>query len=143
MANQPFSFNAPDNREEVKRSVVQADSGKLQDQLNIISRRLKVIEERYSNMDRKTQMTDQNMLSSHRKINTEMKAITEEIAELRAGVAHVKEDMELVIAELKSCAKKEDVDVLEKYLRLWEPIKFVTRAQVEKMISEATSERKL
>ena len=140
MAKQPFSFGqgpAKGKRDETKRAVVGTDTNKLLEQINVVSRRLKVLEERYTNLDRKTQMTDQNMLASHKRINQEIKTTTMEMADISKEINHIKETVELIITELKASAKKEDVDVLEKYLKLWEPVKFMTREQVEKIVAEA------
>ena len=38
-------------------------------------------------------------------------------------------------------AKKEDVEVLQKYINLWEPVNFATRKEVEKLFSELKSEK--
>ena len=35
------------------------------------------------------------------------------------------------------CAKTEDVQVLDRYINLWEPANFVTRTEVEKIVDEA------
>jgi len=43
--------------------------------------------------------------------------------------------------EIKETAKLEDVKVLENYVNLWNPIQFVTRQEVEKLIKRALVEK--
>ena len=43
---------------------------------------------------------------------------------------------------MQGMAKKDDVQVMKKYLELWEPIHFVTQEQVEKIVQDML-ERKL
>lgn len=108
----------------------------LLESINSISRRLRVIEERYSNLISKNQLTDQNMLANHKKLRTEIKAISQEITEIKSDLTHLNETSNLIIQELRECARKEDVEVLDKYLKLWEPVRFVTQSQVEKIVRD-------
>ena len=82
-----------------------------------LNRRLRVLEERYTNLRKKSQLTDQNMLHIDKKI----------------------------IEEIKTCAKNEDIKVIEKYVNMWEPVKFVTINQlkdvVEKTVASELSKR--
>lgn len=107
------------------------------EQLTSVSRRLRVLEERYSNLDRRMQMGEQNMLSNHKTLNTEFKTTASDVSDLKKELDSIKETLKLVIKELKQCAKRDDVKVIEKYIDLWQPVKFVNRNQVEKMIKEA------
>ena len=138
MVKQPFDFgqHPQDQRRAVRSDVMGVDVNSLMEQINTVSRRLRVLEERYSNLDKRLQVSDQNMLSSHRSINTELKATVAEVNELKKELSSIRETLKLVIQELKGCSKKEDVKVLEKYINLWEPVKFVTRNQVEDIVRE-------
>jgi uncharacterized NAD(P)/FAD-binding protein YdhS len=106
-------------------------------ELNNISRRLMVIEERYTNTRKKMQVTDQNMLNNNKKLMTEIQTSHAEMDEVKKQVADIVEKMKIIVRELKECAKRQDVDVLQKYINLWEPIKFVTRDNVTKMIQDS------
>ena len=55
-------------------------------EMNNIGRRLRVLEERYTSLRKKTQVTDQNMLNANKKVMTEVQAGHAEGALLR-GVA--------------------------------------------------------
>ena len=140
MVKQPFGLGQRgqlvDQRNIVKKQVMGADLNSIMEQINTVSRRLRVLEERYSNLDKRIQVSDQNMLSSHKSINTELKATVAEVNELKKEISSMKDTVKLVIQELKRCSKREDVKVLEKYINLWEPVKFVTRNQVEDLIRE-------
>ncbi len=111
-------------------------STELLDRINSLSRRLRMIEERYTNLMNKNQLSDQNMLSHNKKLNTEIKTINLEISEFRSDFSKLKETIALIIQDLRECARKEDVEVLEKYLKLWEPVRFVTQNQVENIVRE-------
>ncbi|MDO8740081.1 MAG: hypothetical protein Q7J54_00730 [Candidatus Woesearchaeota archaeon] len=105
-------------------------------QLTGMSSRLRSLEESYINLRKKVQVSDQNMLSSNRKFADEIKAINADILDIKHEIADVKEKMLEVIKELRSSAKDEDVRVLEKYIELWQPLNFVTRNEVKKIVKE-------
>ena len=105
-------------------------------ELNNVSRRLMVIEERYTNLRKKTQVTDQNMLSNNKKNLTEIQTIHSEMDELKKQITDIVDKMKIMVRELKECAKHQEVDVLQKYINIWQPINFITRDSATKLIKD-------
>ncbi len=112
------------------------DPVQISNELNNASRRVRIMEERYINLRRKTQVTDQNMLLSNRKLSNEIKIVADDIKEAKREISDMQTKMKLVVKELRECAKKEEMIVVQKYIEMWEPINFVTRNEVEKTIRE-------
>jgi len=106
------------------------------EQVNLLAARLRVGEERYSELRKKSLVVEQNMLSSHKKAMTEIKTIQDEINELRRSMTAIEDKIITIIKELRLTARKEDIDVMKRYLDLWDPVKFVTNEQVEKIVDE-------
>lgn len=106
------------------------------DQLSSVSRRLVTLEERHTNLDRKIQVTGNNMLGENKRIHEELRLINSDILELKRGLNELTEKVSLIIDELKTSASKEEFEVLKKYIEYWEPLNFVTRNEVEKLIDE-------
>ncbi len=104
--------------------------------INDLNRRLRVLEERYNNLQKKTQITEENMLSSFKKTNSTVSTFHDDINEFKKNIKMNDERTELIIKELKLTAKKEDIEVLNRYLELWEPVKFVTQNEVDKMVKD-------
>ncbi len=105
-------------------------------ELNNISRRLRVIEERYTNLRKKTQVTDQNMLTANKRVMTEVQTAHEQVDEMKKDLQDMKDKFKIMIRELKECAKHQDVEVLQKYINMWEPINFITRESALKLIHD-------
>ncbi|MGB9749068.1 MAG: hypothetical protein ACP5OZ_04980 [Candidatus Woesearchaeota archaeon] len=101
-----------------------------------ISRRVRMLEERYTKIQNRLHLTEENMLDSNKKLSVEIKTITSELDEIKQEINEIKDRIILIVKELKLSAKKDDVNVLKKYIDLWEPLKFVTREDVEKIIKE-------
>ena len=109
--------------------------------LTNVDRRLRMLEERFINLRRRTQVADQNMLKTKKDISKELKAGSEEIKEVRMQINDIKEKFRIFVNELRGYATREDFKVLEKYVNLWEPIRFVSRNEVEHLIKESVEQR--
>ena len=101
-----------------------------------LSTKLRLLEERYTNLRKKTQVTDQNMLEAHKKINVEVKTSNSDVNDMRRGLNKITDEIRLIVSELKETAKKEDVIIMQRYLDLWEPLNFVTREELERMADQ-------
>ena len=109
-----------DVNQEVLRTVI--DSAK----------RLRLLEDRYSTIRKKTQLTDQNMLETDKNFNSEFRAINDEIDKLKILMKEMNEKLDQLISESSGLAKRQDLITLSKYVDLWKPMEFVTREQLER-----------
>jgi len=124
----------PQRREPVQPSSTIAE------ELNSINARLRMLEDRYTTLQRKSQVTEQNLIVSNRREDVELKALHSELMEIKKEFAEIKDRVKMFVNELRTTAKKEEVDVLKKYIALWEPVNFVTAHQAEQMINDAVAE---
>jgi len=109
-----------DVNQEVLRTVI--DSAK----------RLRLLEDRYSTIRKKTQLTDQNMLETDKNFNSEFRAINDEIDKLKILMKEMNEKLDQLISESSGLAKRQELITLSKYVDLWKPMEFVTREQLER-----------
>ncbi len=100
------------------------------------SRTLKSLEDKYTTLRKKAQVTEQNMLANDKKIISDVKVINSEILDLKTDLNDLKEKLTLLIKELKLSATKEEVKILQKYIGYWEPLNFVTRQELYKILEE-------
>jgi|GEM_PF-839238 len=109
----------------------------LTEQVNETASRLTVLEERMTNLRKKGQLMEQNLLEYERDARTDIKALTERVTELARKVQDVKETIDAMAAELGTAVKKHEFQVLERYMDLWQPLAFVTREEAKLLIQEA------
>lgn len=109
----------------------------LTEQVNETASRLTVLEERMTNLRKKGQLMEQNLLEYERDARTDLKALTERVTELARKVQDVKETIDAMAAELGTAVKKHEFQVLERYMDLWQPLAFVTREEAKLLIREA------
>lgn len=117
------------------------DISGITDDMNTLSRRLRLLEEGFTNLRRFLQVTEENIVAKNKHYSAEIKTIASDITEIRKEMQEIKDKIMLVIKELQTTARKEEVKVLEKYINLWNPIKFVTQNEVEQIINEVLEKR--
>lgn len=122
-----------------KKIVPLIDEGRVEVVTSVsdLSRRMRLLEERHTGLRKNVQVVEQNHLGDSKRFFTEVKTINTELSELHHELSEVKEELRLVITELRECAKREQVMVLEKYINLWEPVNFVTRHEVERIVEQS------
>ena len=108
----------------------------MREEFNSLDRRMKIIEERYTNMRSKTKVMEQNMLTKNKTFFTEIKALNVEMTEVKKEISELKDRISSLVKELEAFAKKENVDILKKYIDIWNPVNFVSKNEVEEMVTE-------
>lgn len=112
------------------------DISEITNDVNTVSRRLRLLEESFTNLRKFFQVTEENVIAKNKHFSAEIKTLVSDINEVRKEIIELKDKLFLVIRELQNVARKEDVKVLEKYINLWNPIKFVSQNEVEQIINE-------
>ncbi|MBU0629106.1 MAG: hypothetical protein KKC75_08000 [Nanoarchaeota archaeon] len=118
-----------------------ADIKSVSPELESTINRLRVLEERYTNLQTEVRITEENMIKRNKKLSTDIKTLTSDITEIRNEVNEVKDKILMIIKELQMGAKRADVEVLRKYIDMWEPMNFVTHKEVEDLIDEKLKEK--
>lgn len=109
--------------------------------MNTLGRRLRLLEEGFTNLRRFFQVMEENIISKNKHYSAEIKTLASDISEIRKEIQELKDKLILVIRELQSVARKEEVKVLEKYISMWNPIKFVSQNEIEQIINEVLDKR--
>ena len=135
-SKEPGVISTEEPKLKQRKSPYDAVVSSFNEQINALVRTVRISEERYSNLRKKTQLTDQNMLEDVKKISTEIKIINSDIDEMRKQLLEVNEKLGLLFEQIKNSVKKEDLDLLDRYLNLWSPLRFVTFDEAKKIIED-------
>ena len=108
--------------------------------LSNISRRLRMLEERYTKATNRMEIDEHAVIDFKKKTNVEIKTIESELDEIKREIAEIKDKILMIIKELRTTARKGDVEVLDKYLQFWDPLNLVTRDEFEKRLEELKEE---
>ena len=108
----------------------------ISNQVNNISRSLKTLEDRYTTLRKRLQIIEQNMLNSDKKLFDDVKIINSDLLETKRGLKEFDEKLMILSKELMMSATKEEVAVLSKYINYWEPLNFITRSELDRILNE-------
>ncbi|MAG91298.1 hypothetical protein CMO83_01320 [Candidatus Woesearchaeota archaeon] len=117
------------------------DMSGINSEMNTLGRRLRLLEEGFSNLRRFFQVTEENIIAKNKHYSAEIKTVTSDITELRKEIQELKDKMLLIIKELQTVARKDEVKVLERYINLWNPVRFVTQNEIDGIINEVLEKK--
>ena len=124
----PFLMDQqPQQASKDKKPTPEGNFKALSSKVNDTEARLRVLEERYGNIRKKTQLTDQNMLEFEKEFGREIKVVMQDITEVKKKISLALEKLQQMGSELEKTATRYDVKTLEKYLDLWQPVEFVQK----------------
>lgn len=106
-----------------------------------LNSRIRSLEGKYNLLRDRVLVINNNMVEEYKKLLSEIKGINTDIKEIRDDIFKIKETLKHLIKELSLFAKKDDVKALEKYINIWNPMKFVTESEVKSIIQKELKER--
>lgn len=123
----------------------------LQTKIDTHSKALVSIVERQKNLESKVDITDDkielldhNVIKEIKSINQDTKHLQDEIHDIKEELEIIKEFQSKVRKQFKIMTTKDEVQKLERYIDLWNPMQFATHDQLletkDKIISSITTE---
>lgn len=104
--------------------------------VNEVASRLAVLEERVANLRKNSRIGEKSLISYDQDTKSSLKALHERLTGLARKVSEVHEKINVMSAEFSTIAKKHELQVLERYLDLWQPLSFMTREEAKLLIKE-------
>ncbi len=95
---------------------------------------VKGLEGKLNSLVREVDLLKNELVKKNSALSRDVKVMNEEVLELRRQHELTTQKMELMIKELKQTAGLEDVQVIKKYLELWNPLQFVSQRDLERAI---------
>lgn len=96
-----------------------------------VTQRQKDIENTLESLTEKIDMVDHNTVKDFKQVNNQVKQLKDEINDIQAEIKKIKEFNEKMSKQLSLFSTKDDVQKLEKYIDLWNPLDFVTRDELK------------
>ena len=104
--------------------------------LSDFSTRMNDLEEQNRIIKERLVVISQTLLKQNDKLNKEISALKEGMRELRDEIDRLKEAMEHIVSESSEFARREEIKVLERYVKMFEPLKFATEDDVKRIVSK-------
>ncbi len=109
-------------------------------EISNLNRRLRLSEERSTNLRKKVQLLEQNLLSSSKKGSTDSKTVMTELSNLSQNLSDINDKFAEIAQRFEDVAHKTDVLQIERYLSLWKPVNFVTQNEIDEIVDMKVKE---
>jgi hypothetical protein len=132
-----YHGNAPPPDDRARRPTPDADFiGKISKNVNNVAANLRIMEERYANLRNKSQVSEQNMIAFEKELRNDIKFLSEDMVDLKRELNDIRDKLRLISSEMKNLVNKNDFKIMERYVDLWQPMNFVTRAELNRWIAD-------
>ncbi len=110
--------------------------------LSDFSTRVNDVEEKMRLIKEKLLTLGQTVLKQNDRLNKETILIKEDIRNIKNENDRLKEVVEHIVGETAEFARKSELQILERYMKIFEPLKFATMEDVKRLINKALKEKK-
>ncbi len=76
-------------------------------------------------------------------LKREINLAKDDIRSIKEAIEKIQGDLRHMMVETGNFARKEELQIVEKYMKLWEPLKFARTDEVKEMIEEAIENLKI
>ncbi|UCD03832.1 MAG: hypothetical protein JSW73_04810 [Candidatus Woesearchaeota archaeon] len=101
-----------------------------------LSRRIKIVEEQIDTLSSKVQLTEKDTIEKHKSSIKRINKTEGDMREIRGKLQEINELTMRIADRLKDLAPKEDIEILERYSKWWQPLSYVTKKEVMDMINK-------
>ncbi|MBS3145725.1 hypothetical protein J4414_02890 [Candidatus Woesearchaeota archaeon] len=102
--------------------------------INDLNARVRLLEERYMQLRENLELINDNMVEEQKEVLKRVKGLSEEIKKSKKDVEELNSTINHIIKEVSLFARKDTLKVLEKYINMWNPMKFTTEEDVMQII---------
>lgn len=109
--------------------------------LSDFSTRMNDVEERIRLVKERLLTLSQTILKQNERLNKELIVIKEDMRKMRNEIDRLKDAVERVISESAEFARREELRILGRYMKMFEPLKFATMDDVKRIVKKAIKEK--
>ncbi|MFH0711616.1 MAG: hypothetical protein V1889_00655 [archaeon] len=119
----------------------QDTSGQIQFLLTDFNTRLRDIDERNRLIRERVLLLGKNLISSRQDIEEELKEIKKENQEIKKDLNEIKKTSNRLISEFGKFIKREEITIIERMLKDFQPLEFMRKKDVEELIENKTKKQ--
>ncbi len=95
-----------------------------------------MVEQRINQNRERLSIYDDQLLNLKKEVGKELDEINDSIMELRKSIKNIEDTIQHIIRELESTAKKQDINVIEKYVNMMDPTRYVTKEELKELLGK-------
>ena len=109
--------------------------------LNEVISRVRGLDSKQTLMSERVLVINKNMIIEYKQLTQQLHIMNSELRDIKIEMLRVKEAMQDMIKETKQFARKDKLKLLEKYVDLWNPMRFVTEEDVKNIVRDEVGKR--
>ncbi len=106
-------------------------AGQFQEGFDERGAKLSDLEEKQNILKNRLLLIGQNLIELKEKNSEEILEIKKDVETIRQDVERIKSFLETISAEFSKCARKEDLEILAKQAKMFQPLEFVRKKNKE------------
>lgn len=107
-----------------------------------ISESLKLLDQKIAQMRDTLKLIDKNTLEKYSELSTSISDLINKVSSIEERLDRDESEIRMIEAQIKELARVEDLKVLQKYLELIDPTRFLSKEDVIKIIEEYLEKNK-
>jgi len=111
--------------------------------LSDLNNRVRTLESKYMLFGERLLIVNKNMIEEYKKMVQEIRLINADLREIKQESERARDVIHSMLREMEFFAKRDQVKVLEKYIKLWDPLSFVTEDQLQNMLNDQLKAKKV
>ena len=120
--------SAPAGAKPAAQTAMQA-SAIASDRLNELTTRVRLCEERINQNKERLRVYDDQMIHDKKEMINEMSNLSSDISDLRKTIKNIEDTIHHIVKELELTAKKQEIQIIEKYVGMMDPTRYLTKEE--------------
>jgi seryl-tRNA synthetase len=104
--------------------------------IGLLNDRMRLIEERSHQNREKIRVVEENLVIKFKDLREDVKRLNLEVDDLRKNSSDLTKTIQRIIRDLSKTAKLSDVNVIEKVIEFFDPTRYLTEKDINRIISE-------
>ncbi len=100
------------------------------------------IESRHELLKERVMVSNESFIKSRDSLMKDINLIKDDMRQIKIKISSLQESLQYLLTETATFARKEELRILDKYMRIWEPLKYARLEDVENMINNAIKKLK-
>lgn len=101
------------------------------------------LESRHELLRERTLGLGNSFIKTRDDLRKEINSLKDDIRNIKDAIEKIQENLRHILVEMENFTRREELQIFEKYMRLWEPLKFARVDEVKTMIDEAIKNLKI
>ena len=105
--------------------------------LSDINTRINDLEEKQSMITEKISVLSQTLLNTAQRLSKDNQIINEDLIAMKQALQKMRDTTNMMIEQSGDFVRRQEVQMLDKYIKNWQPMKFATLDDVKKIVADA------